>query len=134
MRAQSIWALALVILASFAISRPALSAEIAVLYSVDRYESDGESVQGTMTVQVFNLSGGDLKNVDLRLDLGGMNAIARRVIQFGHVAAGAGGVAQARFLLDQALFDEMGALPWRADFDDALGNHSSVVVIAPRSQ
>ncbi len=134
MGAKSFLISAVILLACFAMPQVTLSADLAVAYTIDTSQSDGETVEGTMTVTVFNLSGGDLKNVDLRLDLGGPNALPRGVLQFGLVPAGGGGVAPAAFQLDQGTFDAADALPWRVDYDDMAGNHGSIVVIATRSR
>ena len=131
---RTLWAVALMSILTLGAGNTAVAADLTATYWIESSENSGEVIEGTLTITVFNLTGGDLKNVNLRLELGGMNAIVGQVIQFGRVPAGAGRVARARFRLDQVLFDEVGALPWRADFDDALGNQYSAVVIAARSQ
>lgn len=127
------WISTLVLLICFAFPSLARAADVAVVYSIESSQSDGDTVQGTMTVTVFNLTSDDLKNVDLRLDIGGPNAIPRRVMQFGLVPADQGGVAQADFQFQQELFDEVDALPWRVNYDDMAGNHASIRIIAQRT-
>ena len=129
---KMIWACALVILPFIGMPQLARAADIAAVYSIDSSERDGETVQGTITVTVVNTSEGNLRNVDLRLDLGGSSAITKGVLQFGRVAAGQVATATSTFRLEQGIFDEGVALPWRADYDDAGGNHNSIAVMAPR--
>ncbi|NNG03370.1 MAG: hypothetical protein HKM95_04635 [Inquilinus sp.] len=130
---RAFWTSALFLLICCALPSNTYAADVAVVYSIDRSESDGETVQGTITVQVVNLTGGDLKNVDLRLDLGGGNLIGRGVLQVGRLEAAQVAAASGGFRLEQELFDVSTALPIRVDFDDAFGNHHSAVISAARA-
>ena len=132
MATRALWSFVVIILVCFAMSDDALSADVAVVYSIDSSETNGETVQGTMTVQVLNLTGGDLRNVDLRLAQGG-GVIGRGVLQVGHLGAAQAAAASGGFHLDQGLFGESEALLFRVDFDDGAGNHHSVVIGAARA-
>ena len=123
----------LILIAWLAVPAGASATDIAILYSIDSSESDGDMAQGTMTVTVFNETGWPVRNLDLRLDLGAGNVVARGVLQFGFVEAGDGATASGDFRLEQILLDESDSLPWRVDFDDLLGNHVSLDVQAIRA-
>lgn len=123
---------AAILLACFVVPLPTLAADVEVVFSVDSSQSDGETVRGTMTVQVINLTQAALHNVDLRLNLGGANAIGHGVLAVGNVDAANVATIVADFRLEQGLFDLGAALPLRVDFDDASSNRRSLTINAMR--
>ena len=134
MRACKVCAILFTVLSCIYTSNAASADGVAVVYSIDRVRSDGQVAQGTLTLQVFNGSGGDLFNVDLRLETGGANAIAQHVIQFGSIGADEAAAAVGDFYVEQPLLDDGGALVWRIDYDDALSRHESLLVVSERAE
>jgi hypothetical protein len=132
MKRHPAWAIGLVLLATVGMAQPAAAEDFSATYSMNDSESDGSIARGAMTVVLSNLTALDLKNVDLRLALGGGNAIlgAPPVLQYGAMAFDETKALIAEVQIDQALLDE-GHLSLRIDFDDAVtGQHDSIQVIA----
>ena len=108
----------------------ALQAASAVRIHQSWLPSDPSSSARTVQLDVRNLTGGDLQNVDLRLAMPASASLVKGVVQVGRVPAG-----QARAATAQVVF-KSGSTPlvWSVDYDDAAGHHQDVVAAIPVGQ
>lgn len=100
--------------------------EIIVHYQITDSASIGEMVHGQMQVEVQNLTGSDLQNVDLRVDSPGSIIFEKEVLQLGAIPAGGVGVVNSQF--DSPVDGLASGNPfiWLVDYDVA-GNHSQTI-------
>lgn len=110
------------------VAADAAAPKIAVHYRIDSSETQGETARGRMTVTVVNVSGGEINNVDLRLDPAGFAVIEQGVLQLGRIPADGVGAGAGEFQMELSLLDSGEPLLWRVDYDDAGNNHVQAVL------
>ena len=133
MRASRIRVLCFAVFSVICVSNAAWAGDVHVVHAIDDLRRGDRAVEGSLTVQVFNASDGDLFNVDLRLETGGANTVTRPVVQLGSIGAREAATAASEFTFEPRLLDDGGALVWRLDYDDGRGNHSSMLVVSERA-
>lgn len=98
---------------------------VTVNCSILSSESVGATLNGTMRVEVTNLTGSAIRNVDLRLENSVPNSIEKDLFQFGSVPAGKSGVVTGGFRFMGGLENP---IVWKIDYDDAEGAHKQIMV------
>lgn len=111
-----------------AIGSVVLAAGPAVRYTIVSANRDGITVKGTIRVEVHNLTGGKVKNVDLRVAHPGPYSIAKGLFQFGSIPAGDAKVVAGSYLFYEASLTAGTPLLWRIDYDTESGSHQQVIV------
>lgn len=105
--------------------------DVIVSVAFDAHENiSDELVGGTMTAEVINLTGGAIRNVNLRPDGATDVAISKEVLQFGMLENGDSGIVNQSFHTTQASIDAGNPTSWRLDFDRADGSHKQLIVTA----
>lgn len=103
--------------------------DVIVTVDFDAHENiSDELVGGTMTAEVVNLTGGSIRNVNLRPDGATGIAISNEVLQFGLLVNGDSGVVRNPFHATQESIDAGNPTHWRLDFDEADGSHKQLIV------
>ena len=103
--------------------------DVIVNVNFDTHETiSDELVGGTMTAEVTNLSGGSIRNVNLRRDDATDLAVSEEVLQFGKLENGDSGVINQSFHTTQASIDAGNPTTWRLDYDEANGAHKQLIV------
>ncbi len=111
-----------------AIGSVSFAADPAVRYGTVSSDRDGIVVKGTIRVEVRNLTGGNMKNVDLRVAHPGPYSITKGLLQFGGIPAGDAKVVTGSYLFDEAALAARIPLRWRIDYDTEAGSHQQVIV------
>lgn len=102
--------------------------EPVVRYVIVSAERDGVTVKGTIRVEVHNLIGDDMKNVDLRIAHQGPYSIEKGLFQFGNIPSGDLNVVTGSYIFDQAAVAAGASFLWRVDYDTQEGLHKQVMV------
>jgi hypothetical protein len=103
--------------------------DVIVTVDFDAHEAiSDELVGGTMTAEVVNLTGGSIRNVNLRPDGSTGMAISNEVMQFGLLVDGDSRVVRYPFQATQESIDAGNPTNWRLDFDKADGSHEQLIV------
>ena len=103
--------------------------DVVVTVNFDPHENiSDELVGGTVTAEVMNLSGGAIRNVNLRRDDAAELAVSKDVLQFGMLENGDTGVVNLSFHATQAAIDAGNPTTWRLDYDQANGVHKQLTV------
>ncbi|MBI4379172.1 MAG: hypothetical protein HY578_08765 [Nitrospinae bacterium] len=102
--------------------------EPVVRYAIITAERDGVTVKGTIRVEVHNLGGGDMKNVDLRVAHPESYSIEKGLFQFGSIPAGDTNIVTGSYLFGEAVLAAGTPLLWRVDYDTQEGLHKQVMV------
>jgi len=103
--------------------------DVFVTVTFDVHEDiSAELVGGTMTAQVMNLTGGAIRNVNLRREDARELAVSKEVLQFGRLENGDSGVINQPFHAAQASIDVGNPTTWRLDFDKSDGSHKQLIV------
>jgi hypothetical protein len=101
--------------------------EIIVHYQITDSAGIGGMVHGQMQVEVQNLTGSDLQNVDLRVDSPGSIMFEKEVLQLGVIPAGGVGVVSSQFDSPVGGLASGNPFIWLVDYDVA-GNHSQTII------
>ena len=102
--------------------------EPVVRYAIISAERDGVTVKGTIRVEVHNLGGGDMKNVDLRVAHPESYSIEKGLFQFGSIPAGDTNIVTGSYLFGEAAHAAWTSLLWRVDYDTQEGLHKQVMM------
>lgn len=103
--------------------------DVIVTVTFDAHDDiSDELVGGTMTAEVMNLTGGDIRNVNLRRHAAMEIAVSKEVMQFGMLADGDSRVIDQSFHATQASIDTGIPTNWRLDYDEANGAHKQLVI------
>lgn len=104
--------------------------DVVVTVNFDPHDNiSDELVGGTVTAEVINLSGGAIRNVNLRRDDAAELAVSKEVLQFGMLENGDTGVVNLSFHATQASIDAGNPTTWRLDYDEANGAHKQLIVM-----
>jgi hypothetical protein len=118
------FSIVVLVLVTLAPPAPAAGADVVLRYALRASQTVGAHTSGSVTVEIYNLSGKTLDNVDVRLAQPGSNAIERGLLQLGRVAIGQTGRATGGYTFTAA---NGAPLLWRVDYDVA-GEHKQIVV------
>lgn len=102
-----------------------LANDVVVQYKILDSVNSGEMAHGQIQVEVQNLTGQELKNVDLRVDSPQAVLLEKEVLQLGAIPAGGLGVVIGGFDLPGSALAE--PFIWQVDYD-AAGVHSQTIV------
>jgi len=110
------------------IPRPLFAADLAVVYSIKTSDAESAANSGVLTVEVHNLSGGELQNVQLRPEGQGSISLTGGAIQLGSIAAGAVKTATSDLFIDPNTFDSAVPIFWLVNYDDAQLNNRQLFI------
>jgi len=127
-RASVVSIFVLTVAVVLAIGSVSFAADLAVRYAIVSADKDGVTVKGTIRVEVHNLTGSTMKNVDLRIAHAGPYSIAKGLFQFGSIPPGNAKTVTGSYLFDEASLATGTPLLWRIDYDTEVGSHQQVIV------
>ena len=106
---------------------PGVAADVAVSCELTDVENVGDTLVARATMTVANSTAGEIKNVDLRLDAAGINALIQRVMQVGSIPASEVRIGSGLIRLDPDSVESGEPLIWRIDYDGAGTHHATTV-------
>ena len=81
-----------------------------------------------LTVEVHNLSAGELNNVQIQLEDNNSISIPKEKIIIGNIPAGGTLVTVNDLFIDHETFDKTEPVSWRINFEDELLNNKELVI------
>jgi len=114
-----------------AIAVPALASSEHVIVTVSTTDAAPVSdnlVAESISAEVTNLSGSEIKNVTLRPDGTAQVFMTGAVLQFGALADGGTNTVRHSYQRLVEEVDDQTPITWRLDFDDSSGQHQRLFI------
>ena len=92
----------------------AQAADVHLGYAGLEWSPFGDSMRGTLRIEIRNVSNAEMRNVDVAIANPGVDSLERTLLQFGTILAGDVRVTTARFIFSTVKEDP---LVWRVEYD-----------------